>query len=771
VTARRKWFAPPRGLLARVRWCFLLVALFDVGLSLALIGASEAWLAIRLCGALACGYLGWCWLRGYRRGKFGVAVDLLAGPALLVIGFGTGDPMRAGILIYPGLFLRALFGNRRRLMLATAVQLSAYAAAILLSPKRDNLSFWSPELLLQPTGVAMVAVMYVLGSSLRRHGRAAAREQALARVGSQLVASSDEQTVFAAMLECVRAIVSPHAQPQAILIAGNVEHMHLVGTTSSNAAHLRNADLDLDRLPGVRELLLRRMPIEVRGDQIGLPAIALGLASWATIAYAIPLFARERLCGAIAVMSQSSLPDECKAGLEALGMEVALALDNVALREHLEHDAFYDALTGLANRSLLADRTHHALSRVSRSGGGVAVLLLDVDGFKNVNDSLGHAAGDRVLGEVAHRLRGCLRECEIAARLGGDEFAVLLEEPSSPVATAKCIAERILEALRTPIALPTTEVFVTASIGIAIGCGTEDVEELLSQADVAMYAAKRGGKSRFSVFEPSLRADVVRRLELETDLRRAIEAGQFTLHYQPIVDLRTRRPVAFEALVRWNHPRRGLVNPDQFVPLAEETGLIVPLGRWVLEEACRQMARWQHAYPGERLTVHVNVAARQLREPGFVQEVRTALAFAGTRPETLVLEVTENGLIDRAAGVGGRLLELRKLGVHLALDDFGTGYSSLAYLRDLPFDSLKIDKSFVDGVDGCAGQSTLVRAIVTLSTALNLTAVPEGVESAAQAEILSGLGCGLAQGYYFARPAEPTVVERLLRTDPEQLAA
>jgi diguanylate cyclase (GGDEF)-like protein len=758
------WIGPPRGLLPRVRWAFLLVALFDILLSLLLSAASDAPVPLRLGGILAAGFLGWHWQRGYRRGHFSLVGDFVSPIALLLVGLGAGDTMRAGVVLYASLFLHAVFGNRRRLVLATCLNLGAYVVAIALSPTRAALSPWSPEIVLQPSGVAMIGVMYVLGSTLARHERASVRERALARVGTQLVASTDVETVYAATLECVQAIVAPHAPPQAILIAGDADTMRVIGTTSVNAPRLCGIALDLHQLPAVRDLLLAGKPVEATREQIGVPAAALGLPTSSATAYTVPLFARQKLCGALAVMSATSLPDECKDGLQALAMDVALAFDNISLREHLEHNAFYDSLTGLANRALLTDRTQHALSRVDRDGGSVAVLLLDVDGFKTINDSLGHVAGDRVLKEVAARLQGCLRPSDTAARLGGDEFAVLVEEPGpDPLETAEHIALRILDALRAPIVLPSTELFATASLGIAIGQGTDCVEELLSHADVAMYAAKRSGKARFSVFVPDLRSDVVERLEMETDLRRALEAGQFTLHYQPIVDLGTRRAVAVEALVRWNHPRRGLVSPDQFIPLAEETGLIVPLGRWVLQEACRQVRQWQVNYPDSApLTVHVNVAVRQLREAAFVSEVSAALFEAGASPRSLVLEVTENVLIHRSDGVVERLHELRELGIHLALDDFGTGYSSLAYLRDLPFDSVKIDKSFVAGVESDSGQAALVRAIINLSKSLKLVPLPEGVEEAAQAAILQGLGCELAQGYYFARPAEASAIEQVL---------
>lgn len=762
----------PRGLLARVRWAFLLIALFDASLALVLIGASDAPLPLRIVAVAGCAVLAARWVHGYRAGQFSIYGDLLAGPVLLLIGFGTGDPMRACMLVFPGLFLQALYSGRRKLAFATAIQFTAAVLAILASPHRDTLTPWSPEVVLQPSGVMMVLVMHMLGSTLARHERAAARERALAQVGSALVASCNAEAVFTATLECIRAIASPHGAARTILLAGNVDHMRVVGTDSPNAGRLRGAEFDLEQHPEVRKILSGGAPIDLTGDDFKGTATTLGLPSWTPFAYTLPLFARERLRGALSVMTQTRLANECKDGLRALAMEVALALDNIALRERLEHDAFHDVLTDLPNRSLLMNRTQQALNRVGSDGGSLAMLLLDVDGFKTVNDSLGHAAGDHVLGEVATRLKRCLRDVDTGARLGGDEFAVLLEEPDgNAVDTSRLVAERILEALRAPVVLPTTEVFVTASIGIALAHAGETVEELLSHADVAMYAAKRSGKSRVSVFEPRLRTDIVRRLQMETDLRRALEAGQFRLHYQPIVDLRTRRPVSFEALVRWQHPHLGLVSPDQFVPLAEETGLIVPLGRWVLQEALAQLRRWQLGYPGmSGLTMHVNVAARQLREPGLVADVRQCLRHAEVRPEALVLEVTENALIHRAEGVAARLHQLRALGVHLAMDDFGTGYSSLAYLRDLPFDTVKIDKTFVHGVVEDPQRSALVQAIVGLSRVLELEAIPEGIERPQEAAKMQWLGCRLAQGFYFARPDEAHVVEALLRSE-EPLAA
>jgi EAL domain-containing protein (putative c-di-GMP-specific phosphodiesterase class I) len=340
---------------------------------------------------------------------------------------------------------------------------------------------------------------------------------------------------------------------------------------------------------------------------------------------------------------------------------------------------------------------------------------------------------------------------------------VFLEDLEDPIRQACAIAQRILDVLQAPVLLGPREVFVSASIGIALCSGTTDFDELLSQADTAMYAAKRNGKACYSVFEPTLHADAVQRLELETDLRHAIEADQFVLHYQPIVQLTGAQPVGLEALIRWHHPTRGLVAPDQFIPLAEETGLIVPLGRWVLLQACRQVSQLRLNFPNLReLNVSVNVAARQLLEAGFVDDVRSALSDGRLPADALILELTEHALLQRSNATLARLHELRELGVRLALDDFGTGYSSLAYLRDLPFDRVKIDRSFIDGIESKTQQAALVHAIVSLSRALGLETVGEGIELAAQANQLALLGCDLAQGYLFSKPVDAETIARVL---------
>ncbi len=486
--------------------------------------------------------------------------------------------------------------------------------------------------------------------------------------------------------------------------------------------------------------------------------------------------------------------------------EAAAAL--ATLRAELTHQAYHDALTGLANRAQFRDRVGRALAAAVAAGnpGRVAVLVLDLDGFKTVNDSLGHAAGDRLLVEVGSRLRNATRGSDTVARLGGDEFAVLLERVRDD-GDATIVAERIIAALGAPVPLEGATVghaFVGASVGVArraalaevAGGEVADVDALLRDADVAMYRAKGRGKGRYAVFDPSMHAAAVARLTLEGELRAALDDGLrdggpeggasggvrigrasgLRLLYQPVVDVDTGRPTGVEALVRWRHPAHGLLTPAAFLDVAEETGLVVPLGRWVMGEACRQGARWQAAQceagvaEGALLGMAVNVSSRQLQDPAFVADVAGALHASGLARGTLTLELAERTVMARPDEVRVRLQELRALGVRIAVDDFGVGYSALGYLREFPVDTLKIHKSFVDGIARGGSDAALARTIVALGDALELRCVAEGVETAEQRAVLQALGCPLAQGFHFARPLSADAVDALVGAAPEGAA-
>ena len=499
--------------------------------------------------------------------------------------------------------------------------------------------------------------------------------------------------------------------------------------------------------------------------------------------------------------------------------EVALLLEDVTERKNLEdrlaYQAFHDPLTGLPNRTLLLDRLAQALMRAQhrserdterdaertsergfQRGQQVALLFMDLDNFKYVNDSLGHDSGDRLLVEVARRLQGRLRPADTVARLGGDEFVVLLEEVEDAEEVLQA-AERISSALAAPFALSGEEVFAPASIGIALGGawaagppgapgapgGRGRPEELLRKADLAMYEAKRRGKGRHVVYEAAMGTQVGERLKLENDLRRALARNEFTLYYQPKVSLTDGRVVGVEALLRWNHPERGLVSPAEFIPLAEETGLIVAIGRWVLRRACQQAHEWRSEGPWrsegswqERWaeedsgslstpTMWVNLSARQLQEPDLSRQVSAALEETGLDATGLGLEITESVLVGDGSASVSLLEDLKALGVKLAVDDFGTGYSSLAYLKRLPVDYLKIDRSFVGGLGVNAGDEMIVSAVMGLARAMKLEIVAEGVETAGQLERLREMGCERGQGYYWSRPLPSEAASEILLAD------
>lgn len=436
-----------------------------------------------------------------------------------------------------------------------------------------------------------------------------------------------------------------------------------------------------------------------------------------------------------------------------------------AFEDELTRLAFHDPLTKLPNRALFKDRVEHAIARNERTGKYVTVLFLDIDDFKSVNDTMGHLAGDHLLRAVGERLSQVLRPADTVARFGGDEFAVLLETSDRPEPVAE-VAERILGELRVPFTLDKKDVFISSSLGVASTTNSSQMsaDGLLHNADVAMYTAKGRGKNNLAIFEAGMQATVLERLSLKSDLQRATQAHEFILEYQPIVALSTGKIKGVEALVRWQHPERGLLAPMEFIPLSEETGAIVPLGRWVLREACLQARLWQIELPGhESLVVHVNLSARQLQEDAIVEEVSTMLLESRLEPTCLCLEITESVLMHNTKDAIPKLEQLRKLGVQIFVDDFGTGYSSLSYLNTLPIDGLKIDKSFVQGMGGL-NDPVLGVAVIKLARNLRLKAIAEGIETANQAQQLRELYCELGQGYFFAEPLAPEQIPGRLGT-------
>jgi diguanylate cyclase (GGDEF)-like protein/PAS domain S-box-containing protein len=426
-----------------------------------------------------------------------------------------------------------------------------------------------------------------------------------------------------------------------------------------------------------------------------------------------------------------------------------------------------DGLTGLPNRALFMERLTQSLLRSDRRKFFSAVLFLDLDRFKVINDSLSHDAGDKLLIQVAGRLRGCLRPEDTVARLGGDEFVVLFEDLQE-ITAGLTVAERIAQGLRHPFAIHGEEVFTTCSMGIAISSSAETKPaELVRDAEVAMYRAKAKGEGSIEIFDPSMNAQALARFQMDSELRRGLERGEFVLHFQPVVGLRTGWIEGWEALVRWQHPERGLVPPLEFISLAEETGLIVPLGKWVLEEACRQAGHWNRAFPaGGSRPMNVNISARQFQQRDLITTVLEALRNADLEPASLKLEITESIMMKDPRASIEAMRTFKSMDIHLVIDDFGTGYSSLSYLKRFPVDTLKVDKSFVDGLGKDPESTAIVAAIISLAKSLGMRVTAEGIETEDQMKHLQRLDCDQGQGYLFSRPLPREAAEALLARDP-----
>ena len=494
------------------------------------------------------------------------------------------------------------------------------------------------------------------------------------------------------------------------------------------------------------------------GSGLALPAFA---ARGVRVAMAAPVYQDGEPIGSLVVASHD--PDRRYEPLDqemllVFAEHASLALNDASALDTMRqayadaiHQANHDHLTGLPNRALVLDRLDQSLARARRDRSEVGVLFVDLDRFKVVNDTLGHSVGDEVLVRIGERLRATVRPADTVGRLAGDEFVVVCED-LGPVELLE-VAERVAAAIEAPLPLYGRDAVITASIGIAQPRGGGQAEDILRDADVAMYRAKERGRSRIEVFDEAIRARLLERVETEQALRRALHRGDLRLHYQPVLTVDTGELVSFEALVRWEHPDRGLVPPDEFIPLAEDTGLIIPIGRWVLREACNQLAEWRASAPGSRgLRVAVNLSARQFTDPDLAGSIAEALAAAEVPPDALLLEITESVLMEEVEATAATLRALKELGVGLSIDDFGTGYSSLSYLKRFPVDDLKIDRSFVDGLGVDADDHAIVSAVVSMAHAMGLNVIAEGVETSRQLEELRLLGCDSAQGYLLGRP-------------------
>jgi diguanylate cyclase (GGDEF)-like protein len=481
-------------------------------------------------------------------------------------------------------------------------------------------------------------------------------------------------------------------------------------------------------------------------------------------AFAFSIRSQNEVLGVMEFFSRDSVvPDEALVQItRSIGSQVGQFLARKQAELRVRHLANFDDLTGLPNRSMFHQRFSHALAQARRNARNLTILFIDLDRFKNINDTLGHAAGDRVLKVIAERLRGCLRESDTVGRLGGDEFVVLMEDPSQP-AQVGLVAQKIIKAVAEPIALDSREVHITASVGISTyPADGADVESLMKNADIAMYRAKDQGKNTYQFYSAQMNIHTVERLAMESDLRRALEREEFLLHYQPRIAIDSTRIAAVEALLRWQQPAKALVPPAQFIPLAEETGLIVPIGEWALKTACALNKSWQdRGLP--RLRMAVNLSARQFAQKGLVQTVARVLGETGLPAAALEFEITESMVMVNAQEAAAVLKRLKDMGAYISIDDFGTGYSSLGYLKRFPIDSVKIDKSFVQDLPGDEDDAAITSAIIAMAHHLKIKTVAEGVETEAQLRFLRELGCDEMQGYLFSRPLPQDEILRLLQ--------
>jgi len=546
-------------------------------------------------------------------------------------------------------------------------------------------------------------------------------------------------------------ITDPHQIDNPILYV-NPAFTQITGYTAAevlgkNCRFLSGVDTDPDTIQLLREAIAQRQPItctllNYRRD---------GSCFWNEITVD-PIFEAGQLLYFVAMQRDVTTRQQ--------------SVDLKLMEERLLYEALYDNLTGLPNRVLLMERLRQAVQAAQQGDKSLfATLFVDLDRFKMINDSLGHSAGDRLLINIAKRLSGCLRPKDTLARLGGDEFVILLENLNSRESVTR-VAERIQKALALPFSVEGNEVFTAASIGIALSdTGYAHPEDLLRDADIAMYRAKAQGRARYEIFHPKMHTRAVTLLQLETDLRRAIERQELQLYYQPIISLRTRQAIGFEALIRWQHPTRGMVSPDEFIPIAEETGLIIPIGDWLLREACRQMQVWRQIFSDRSpLMINVNVSGKQFSSY-LPKQVSQILQETGLDPRQLKLEITETLLMENAEYAVIHLTQLQGLGVQLAIDDFGTGYSSLSYLYRFPIDTLKIDRSFISRLDSDGEQLAIVRTIIMLAWNLGMEVVAEGVETSKQLAQLRALRCEYAQGYLFAKPLDTLTAEQFIRSE------
>ena len=710
--------------------------------------------------------------------QIAVAITMVMVAAAIVAG-GEDEPV-AFLFVWPLPYVVAIY-KPRQVMVQIALMGAAYAVALVgIHMRHGNGVGFSEEDLLQwlflmltaiSTTAFVMRMRIALRASSQRLRQRAAQQAAVSKLGAAALSNIDVDDLLEEAVELVQTTLAVDMTALLETLPGGRELRNrngrgwpegVVGTAivpadrSTLAAHALRADA-----PVVVE--------DLRSDPRYQDSQGLhrdGVVSSATV----PVAGRGQPFGILSAFTTSSrkfTEDEVHF-LQSVANVLAAAIERRRSEEETRHQALHDPLTGLPNRLLFRDRLQHAVARATRGGSSVAVMFLDVDNFKVINDSLGHEAGDEVLTELAPRLTQALRSGDTVARFGGDEFVLVCEELADQTEALR-IAERVQDCFASPFVLGGTEHFISASIGVAVRTTGEDgPEELIRDADAAMYHAKQRGRARYEVFDATMRSSALDRLRIEGELRQALDRDELRLHYQPVISLRTGEIVAVEALVRWQHPERGLLGPGEFVPVAEESGLIVPLGKWVLREAVRMAAHWRalRPEPAVPLVVSVNLSARQMGEPDLVATVAETLRECEVDPRQLALEITESLLVEDPLASAETLGALQELGVKLVLDDFGTGYSSLGYVKHFPLDFLKLDRSFVAELGEGERDAAIVGAVVEMSRALEARVVAEGIETEGQLERIIALGCDLGQGFYFARPLPPERIDEVLLAAP-----
>lgn len=738
-------FLPPQSLKDRVRWIVLATGLGIMVATALVIAAGTESSQYRVFGFAGIAWFSWSWITRYRSGRTPFALDLIDGIALTLIALGAGPTDSVGLVTFY-VFGRGLLGSSGaiRIVIVVGLALASHLLADAISP---NAVMFTHEQTL--VGVPVAAVL------------AAGLSRVIATYEHNNSLLHAAETRYRLLIEQVPAVTYVQHRTASTRQPGEFRYISpqiesILGYSPEEwvATYAEHADLihPEDREQVIAEVL--------RTDATCDP-------------YRVEYRRRAKDGRYVWIRDEAVLvPDDDGETLVWQGLLFDIS-DLKEAERRIRFQAHHDALTGLPNRSRFLESLNLALRRAEARKDSVAILFLDLDNFKDVNDSFGHEAGDRLLIAVAERLAEQSAPREIAARLGGDEFTVLLDTVPAPnaEAAAAAAAERFLEPLRAPFAIAGQEVFVRASIGVAVASpGVDGPEDLLRQADVALYTAKRQGKGNYRVYDPMIQTDALERLQLEAQLTHAIERQEFRVFYQPIVDLGSGQIAGLEALVRWQHPTRGLLDPSTFITIAEETGQIVSIGLWVLTEACNQANTSLFTTTGQAgdpaLPISVNLSARQLVQPGIVSSIAAILRQTEFPPERLTLEITESVSLEHSQATSETMLALRDLGVRLAIDDFGTGHSGLNVLRRRPIQSLKIDRSLVTNLPTVPDDQAIVQAIVTFAQILGLQTVAEGIETLEQLAQLRRLGCTFGQGHLFSRPLPSNQIVTLLRSAP-----